>query len=83
LTHDGQTYIIVILPVSAPFLAADGEAPAPADGIPFPGYEDPNADFGAYYQQITARLDATPPDTFSPSLTLLDALISSLSIAAP
>ncbi len=83
LTHDGQTYIIVILPASAPFLAANGEAPAPADGVPFPGYEDLNADFAAYYQQVIARLDATPPDTFNPSLTLLDALISSLSIAAP
>ncbi len=83
LTNDGRTYIIVILPASAPFLAANWEAPAPADGIPFPGYEDPNVDFEAYYQQVTARLDATPPETFSPSLTMLDALVGSLNITAP
>ncbi|MFZ5818806.1 MAG: hypothetical protein ACOYYJ_02805 [Chloroflexota bacterium] len=83
LTNDGQTYIIVILPASAPFLAANWDAPAPADGIPFPGYEDPNVDFEAYYQQVTARLEATPPDTFSPSLTMLDALVGSLNIVTP
>lgn len=83
LTNDGQTYVIVILPASAPFLAENWEASAPAGGIPFPGYEDPNVDFEAYYQQVTARLDAAPPDTFSPSLTILDALVGSLDIAAP
>lgn len=80
LTNDGQTYVIVILPASAPFLAEDREAPAPAEGISFPGYEDPNADYGAYYQQVIAKLDAASPQTFTPSLDLLDALISSLNL---
>ncbi len=83
LTKDGQTYIIVILPASAPFLAENWEAPVPPDGIPFPGYQDPNADFEAYYQQVITRLDSTPPDTFNPPLTTLDALVESLDIVAP
>ncbi len=78
LTNDGQTYVIVILPVSAPFLAASWDSPPPADGIPFPGYEDPNANFAAYYQHITDSLDVASPETFTPSLNLLDALIGSL-----
>jgi len=80
LTNDGQTYIIAILPESAPFLAANSQATTPPDGIPFPGYEDPNADFEAYYRQVIDRLNSTPAEAFAPSLSALDALIKSLRI---
>ncbi|GAB4504562.1 MAG: hypothetical protein Fur0043_15560 [Anaerolineales bacterium] len=84
LTHDGQIYVIAVLPVSAPFLAADWEAPLPADGIPFPGYDNPDTvAFNDYYRQVIERLNTTPPEAFSPSLTLLDALVESLNITAP
>lgn len=82
LTHDGQTYVIVVLPASAPFLAENWEASAPPDGVPFPGYDASYADIETYYQQVVAKLDASSPDTFSPSLALLDALVQSLDLTA-
>jgi hypothetical protein len=78
LTNDGQYYVIAILPISAPILAENWEAAAPPDGVPFPGYSDPNADFQAYYDQVIAKLNALPEDALNPSLTKLDALIGSL-----
>lgn len=83
LTHDGQMYVIVVLPASAPFLAENWEAPAPAGGFPFPGYDASYTDVEAYYQQVIAKLDASSPETFTPSLTLLDALVGSLNITTP
>lgn len=78
LTSDGGQYIIAILPASAPFLAENWDTPVPVDGIPFPGYDDPNADFEGYYQQVVAKLNTTQPDVFTPSLSALDTLIESL-----
>ena len=83
LTSGGNQYIIAILPLSAPFLAENWEATVPADGIPFPGYDNPNADFEAYYQQVVAKLNSTQPDVFTPSLSALDAMIQSLLIKGP
>jgi hypothetical protein len=82
LTGDGRYYIIAILPTTAPMLAPNEQPDAslPPDGVPFPGFEDPQAAPG-YYAAISAKLDAAAPDTFSPSLALLDALIESISIS--
>ena len=82
LTSDGNYYIIAILPVTAPILAADEnpESPIPADGIPFPGYDGPEADMQAYYENVTRALDTIDPDAFSPSLTVLDSMIKSIRI---
>lgn len=85
LTSDGAYYVLAILPVSAPILAADErpESPVPAGGIPFPGYAASEADMQAYYNNITRLLDGTSPDSFSPSLLTLDNLIGSMQIKAP
>jgi hypothetical protein len=80
LTSDGQHYIIAILPISAPILAENWEATAPSDGVPFPGYTDPDIDFQAYYDQIIAKLNTVPGDAFNPSLEKLDTLIGTLQI---
>lgn len=82
LTGDGRYYIIAILPTTAPMLAQNDQpdASVPPDGIPFPGFDDPQAAM-SYYAAITAKLDAAGPETFSPSLALLDALIGSISIS--
>ena len=80
LTSDGQYYIIAILPVSAPILAENWDTDAPPEGVPFPGYADPSADFQAYYDQVIAKLNALPTESFNPSLTKLDALIGTLQI---
>jgi hypothetical protein len=80
LTDDGKYYIIAILPVTAPMLASDEkpDAPVPPDGVPFPGYDDPNADFIGYYDAITEKLNAQTPENFQPSLSVLDDLMRSL-----
>jgi hypothetical protein len=79
LTSDGQYYIIAILPINAPSLAADDnlDSPLPADGIPF---DFNSSDPGAYFEAITQKLNTTAPEAFTPSLTALDALINSLKI---
>jgi len=85
LTEDGKYYIIVILPVTAPMLASDEdpESSIPPDGVPFPGYDDPNADFNAYYAAITEKLNAAGADSFQPSLNQLDVLIQSILVTNP
>ena len=82
LTADGKYYIIAILPASHPLLASDEnpESPIPSGGIPFPGYYD-EAALEAYYPSVTNLLNITSPDQFNPTLTSLDTLIQSISIA--
>ena len=82
LTTDGKYYIIAILPVTAPMLAADEkpDASVPSDGVPFPGYDDPNADYVSYYNAIAEKLNTAASETFSPTLTTLDNLIQSITI---
>ncbi len=82
LTSDGKYYILAILPVSHPLLAVDEnpEAYVPEGGIPFPGYENENA-LNNYYTDIVNLLNATTPDRFAPTLSNLDAMIQSITIA--
>jgi hypothetical protein len=84
LTSDGKTYIVAILPVTAPPLAPGSDAASvpPIGGIPFPGYD--NADPAAiesYYAAVSNILDSMPAGDFNPSLTALDALIGSLYVS--
>ena len=82
LTEDGQTYLIAILPVTAPVLPpnAEPQTDIPPGGIAQPGYDDPDADWEGYYNDISALLENTPPDSFTPTLAQLDALIRSIVI---
>lgn len=77
LTTDGSSYVQVILPVTAEFLPADGKLDTrlPYRGVPF-NMDQPDL----YFQQIADKLNATPPDKFTPSLAVLDALVESISI---
>jgi hypothetical protein len=84
LTDDGATYIVAILPVTAPLLAPDSEQSSipPSGGVPFPGYEAMDeALLTGYYQSVTDLLNGTSPDQFQPTLTSLDALIRSLEVS--
>ena len=77
VTSDGKYYVIVQLPITAPFLQADMNAPLPAGGIPTP---DGNG-IDAYYQQVAALLNsAETAGTLSPSIATMDALVQSLKI---
>jgi hypothetical protein len=77
LSGDGKTYIVAILPISAPILPEDekSEATIPEGGIPIPTDVGPN---DVYYFSVTEKLTSLAPDTFTPSLSALDALIQSI-----
>ena len=83
LSSDGKYYIVAVLPIEAQFLTNgnDPSAPVPADGIPFPGYNftDP-AIFDNYFKAVSDKMNGTPDDAFTPSLTILDSLIKSLQV---
>lgn len=71
LTHDGRFYISAILPVAHPSLP-DPETVVLDDAF-YNGYP-------VYLLDMAAKLGAQPDDSFSPALSLLDALIQSLFI---
>jgi hypothetical protein len=84
LSSDEQTYIVAVLPVTAPLLAAaaDPSSVPPAGGIVFPGFDNPNTELiAAYYESVTKLLNATPQEQFMPSLAALDALVQSLEVS--
>jgi hypothetical protein len=85
LTTDRQFYLITVLPVSTPTLPANSSDSAlpPAGGIPFPDYSDPNADFMGYYEAVKQDLNRLSMDAFSPSISMLDALVASIQVSAP
>lgn len=77
LTDDGNVYIEAVLPVQAAFLAPDENpaSPLPVGGVPFN-----MDDLGSYFQTISDKLNATPPDQLTPTLTSLDALLQSITL---
>jgi len=84
LTDDGKYYILAILPVSHPLLAFDEkpETVVPDGGVPFPGYENPDASaFDAYYDSVVNLLNQQAANSFMPMLTDLDKLIASIAVA--
>ncbi len=82
LTSDNQYYIIAVLPVTAPMLPEDEkpESPVPAGGVPIPDGIGPN---NTYYFLVTEKLNSQAPDTFTPSITMLDALMQSILVKTP
>jgi hypothetical protein len=78
ITGDGAYYVAALLPVSITFLPADGnpDTPLPADGVPFDWNKFENTQ--AHFDLIVQKLNAADPNAFTPSLTVLDALIQSV-----
>jgi hypothetical protein len=82
-TSDGEYYVVAILPITAPVLAetSDAGAPLPPGGIPYPYFaEGIEADMPGYYTAVTALLDSTSPESFSPTIGRLDSLIQSMQV---
>jgi hypothetical protein len=75
LTSDGKYWISAILPISNPLLPADGKNPPNGQS-----WDDFNNAFPTYLAALTTQLNAAPPQSFSPAIPMLDALISSISI---
>jgi hypothetical protein len=75
LTSDGQYWVSIILPISNPILPENGDNPPGGQS-----WEDFSNNYQAYAADMTVQLNAQPPDSFAPALTLLDALINSIII---
>lgn len=73
LTSDGKYYVAAVLPVTHPSLPADGTVT---------GNEPPEftSDFPAYLANVVGTLNPQAANTFTPDLTQLDAMMSSLEI---
>ena len=74
ITADGQYYISAILPISNPELPADGES--------WPGdLNDLAESFDLYYaENMNILLYSQSDDSFTPTLTMLDDMIQSITI---
>ena len=73
LTSDRRYYVAAVLPVNHPGLPSDGN---------ITGNEPPEftSDFTAYLANTTASLNTRAAESFTPNLTLLDAMMSSIEI---
>ena len=82
LSSDGNYYIVAILPITAPILAEDEkpEASIPEGGVPLPPDIGPNE---VYYFSVTEKLNSLSPDSYTPSLDVLDTLIQSMTVTTP
>jgi hypothetical protein len=75
LTADGQYWVSAILPVNNPILPAD--AMNPPGGL---SWEEFTNGFDVYITDTLGQLNAQPPDSFTPTLGALDALVASITI---
>jgi len=73
ITSDGKYYIAAVLPVNHPSL--------PADGV-VTGNEPPefSSDYPVYLANVVSSLNPQSAESFTPDLTQLDAMMSSLEI---
>lgn len=75
LTSDGQYWIAATFPVSHPGLPENGDNPPPGQT-----WDQFYAGLDTYLAGVTSMLNSSPADSFQPSLNVLDAMISSITI---
>ncbi len=73
LSGDGKYYVAAVLPVNHPSLPADGTVTG-NEPVEFTN------DFSAYVSNVVNSLNTHAADTFTPDLSQLDAMLSSLEI---
>jgi hypothetical protein len=73
LTSDGKYYVAAVLPVNHPSLPADGEVTGKEP-------QEFTSDFPTYLANVVKTLNPQAAKTFTPDLTQLDAMMSSLRI---
>jgi hypothetical protein len=73
LTSDGKYYVAAVLPLNHPSLPADGKVTGkePAEFT---------SAFPTYVANVVKALNPQAANTFTPDLTLLDAMMSSIEI---
>ncbi len=76
LTNDSAYYVVAVLPVSHPSLPADFH-------LSLAEYTAFEQQFEPYLQDLTLALNAETPDSFSPGLHTLDALVQTITLVAP
>jgi hypothetical protein len=75
LTSDGKYWISAVLPISNPLLPADGKNPP--NGQSWDAFG--NA-FPKYLSDIVTQLNSQTPESYSPTIPMLDTLIASIRI---
>lgn len=91
ITKDGKYYVSIVAPIRAAFLIdqtynPDPNATTPTPVVPEGGFVFPdiiefdNLKFEQYYQDVTDKLSQSTADQFTPSLSILDALVQSILI---
>jgi hypothetical protein len=75
LTSDGLYWITAILPINHPMLPANADNPP--GGV---SWEDFSANFDPYILDMVNQLNSQPLDSYTPTITALDALVSSIMI---
>ena len=80
LTQDGKYLISVVFPVVLP-IKSSADNPS-ADGVAYPSDISNTAGLDAYFQGMTKLLDSANPDTFQPTIKLMDALVQSISVTS-
>lgn len=73
LTEDGEYYVAAVFPLE--------QADLPAAAVSASG--DLTSDYEGYLEQTGSQLNEADPDSFTPNLTMLDALIQSIIIEGP
>jgi hypothetical protein len=75
LTSDGKYWISAILPVSNPILPANGDNPPNGQS-----WDDFGNNYTTYITDIVTQLNSQSQESYSPTVTMLDALVSSIRI---
>ncbi len=75
LTSDGKYWISALLPITNPILPVNAENPP--GGVT---WEQFGNNYTSYISDITAQLNAQSPDNYTPTFTLLDAFVASITI---
>lgn len=81
VTEDGKYWISAILPVNVPYLQdTPTSGTVPADGIAMPTNVTEEELITNYYTPLVIKLDDTPEDMFTPSLSCIISFIETLNI---
>jgi hypothetical protein len=83
MTADGRYWISAIFPINNAVLPSSADDTiVPPGGLAIPDWNSPtfDTDFAAYYDQLGMILNGLPDESFTPSITCLDAFVQSLQV---
>ena len=79
LTDDERYWVAVTLPISSTVLPDNVDFPPPPEDFTF---EEWFQNYGSYVRDVKEELEAQAPDSFFPTLGILDGLIESITIGS-